>query len=222
VADLLAAALRENPELHLIAVVPRHPDKEGWGSWPSLVGRQAAIQVCRSAGGDRFAIYDVENHAGVPVYVHSKVVVVDDVWSMIGSDNLNRRSWTHDSELSAAVLDSEHDPREPADPAGEGDGARVFARNLRLELMAEHLDRAPGDLDDLVDPVKAFEAVRASAEGLRDWHFGGATGPRPPGRLMPHLPERLPRQHRPWAVPVYRALYDPDGRALRDRLRHRP
>ena len=66
--------------------------------------------MCRAAGHDRFAIYDVENTAGTPVYVHAKVVVIDDVWAMIGSDNLNRRSWTHDSELSCAVLDAEHDP----------------------------------------------------------------------------------------------------------------
>ena len=222
VADLLADALRENPDLHLIAIVPRYPDKQGAARWPSLVGRQEAIRVCRSAGGDRFGIYDVENPHGVPVYVHSKVVVVDDVWAMIGSDNLNRRSWTHDSELSCAVIDSGRDRREPTDPAGEGDGARVFARDLRLKLLAEHLDRGSDDVDDLIDPVEAFGALRASAEKLKDWHFGGRSGPRPPGRLVPHVPEQLPARHRPWAVPVYRAVYDPDGRALRDRFRGRP
>ncbi len=125
--------------------------------------------MCSSAGGDRFGIYDVENPQGVPVYVHSKVVVIDDVWAMIGSDNLNRRSWTHDSELSCAVIDSERDRREPTDPAGEGDGARVFARDLRLKLLAEHLDRRPGDVDDLIDPIEAFDTDqgrRREAEGL--------------------------------------------------------
>ncbi len=222
VADLLADALRRNSGLRVIAIVPRYPDKEGVARWPRLVGRQAAIEVCSSAGGDRFGIYDVENPQGVPVYVHSKVVVIDDVWAMIGSDNLNRRSWTHDSELSCAVIDSEGDGREPTDPAGEGDGARVFARDLRLKLLAEHLDRRPGDVDDLIDPITGFDTVRATAEKLRDWHLGGRSGPRPPGRLIPHVPEKLPRRHRPWALPVYRAVYDPDGRALRDRLRGRP
>jgi phosphatidylserine/phosphatidylglycerophosphate/cardiolipin synthase-like enzyme len=222
VADLFAAALKANPGLHLIAVVPRFPDKEGASRWPSLVGRQQAIRVCRSAGGDRFAIYDVENPAGNPVYVHSKVVVVDDVWAMIGSDNLNRRSWTHDSELSCAIIDSEPDGRVPLDPAGEGDGARRFARDLRLKLMGEHLDAGSDRMEGLLDPVAAFRAMKASAESLQAWYENGQSGPRPPGRLRPHFPETLPKRHRPWAVPVYRAIYDPDGRALRDRLIHRP
>ena len=59
----------------------------------------------RAAGGDRVAVYGIENHAGTPVYVHAKVCVVDDTWATVGSDNINLRSWTHDSELSLAVLD---------------------------------------------------------------------------------------------------------------------
>ena len=222
VAELLAEALRRNPDLHLIAIVPRYPDKEGVSRLPSLVGREEAIRVCRSAGGERFAIYDVENPVGNPVYVHAKVVVIDDVWAMIGSDNLNRRSWTHDSELSCAVLDAERDPREPRDPAGLGDSARTFARELRLELWREHLDRSSSDpMDDFLDLAKAFSLMQQSAETLQAWYDGGQVGPRPPGRLRPHVPERLPRRHRPWALPVYRWIYDPDGRAVRDRLRHR-
>jgi phosphatidylserine/phosphatidylglycerophosphate/cardiolipin synthase-like enzyme len=221
VADLIAKALRSQPDLHVVAVVPRFPDKEGTGRWPSLVGREQAIRICRTAGAERFAIYDLENAEGTPVYVHAKVVVVDDVWAMIGSDNLNRRSWTHDSELSCAVLDGRFDEREPRDPADRGDTARMFARNLRLRLLREHLDRDEQDVADLVDPIEAFDVLRRSADELQAWYDRGRSGPRPPGRLRPHAPERLPRRHRAWAVPVYRFMYDPDGRALRDRVRYR-
>jgi phosphatidylserine/phosphatidylglycerophosphate/cardiolipin synthase-like enzyme len=222
VADLLASALQRNPDLHVIAIVPRFPDKEGAARWPSLAGREQAIKVCHAAGGGRFGIYDVENPAGTPIYVHAKVVVIDDVWAMVGSDNLNRRSWTHDSELSCAVLDEAADAREPLDPAGVGDGARVFARDLRLELWREHLDRAAEDpIDDLLDPTKAFAVMQDSAQALRSWHESGRSGPRPPGRLCPHVPERLSWWRKPLVWPVYRWLYDPDGRALRDRLRRR-
>jgi phosphatidylserine/phosphatidylglycerophosphate/cardiolipin synthase-like enzyme len=221
VADLIADALRRQPDLHVVAVVPRFPDKDGTSRWPSLVGREQAIKICRTASPERFAIYDLENEAGTPIYVHAKVVVIDDVWAMIGSDNLNRRSWTHDSELSCAVLDERTDERDPRDPAGQGDNARAFARELRLRLLREHLDRNEDDLADLVDPTEAFETLQRNADELQRWHDGGRSGPRPAGRLRPHLPERLPRRHRVWAVPVYHAVYDPDGRALRDRFRHR-
>jgi phosphatidylserine/phosphatidylglycerophosphate/cardiolipin synthase-like enzyme len=221
VADLIADALRRQPDLHVVAVVPRFPDKDGTSRWPSLVGREQAIKICRTASPERFAIYDLENEAGTPIYVHAKVVVIDDVWAMIGSDNLNRRSWTHDSELSCAVLDERTDERDPRDPAGQGDNARAFARELRLRLLREHLDRNEDDLADLVDPTEAFETLQRNADELQRWHDGARSGPRPAGRLRPHLPERLPRRHRVWAVPVYHAVYDPDGRALRDRFRHR-
>src|SRR5919201_5324650 len=135
VVRCFAQALRTEPQLRLIAVVPHYPDQDGrWSLPPNLVGRQRALAELSRAGGDRVAVYGVENHCGTPVYVHAKVCVVDDVWAAVGSDNLNRRSWTHDSELSAAVLDATIDPREPHDPAGLGDGARVFARELRLRL----------------------------------------------------------------------------------------
>ncbi|MEP7024465.1 MAG: phospholipase D-like domain-containing protein [Actinomycetota bacterium] len=222
VADIIAAALRAQPELHVIAVVPRHPDNDGrFSRVPCLLARDDLMRACAAAGGSRFAVYDLENHQGTPVYVHAKVVVVDDVWAMIGSDNLNRRSWSHDSELSIGVLDAERDVREPADPGGLGDGARVFARDLRLQLCCEHLDRDPDDVTDLLDPVDAFEAFRRQAGELAAWHRDGQAGPRPAGRLTPHQSTRVTAVQRLWAVPLQRTLYDPDGRPWRDRLRGR-
>jgi phosphatidylserine/phosphatidylglycerophosphate/cardiolipin synthase-like enzyme len=222
VASLFAGALRDNPDLHLVVVVPRHPDVDGrFALPPNLIGRAEAIDACRRAGGDRVHVFDVENHDGVPVYVHAKVCVVDDVWASVGSDNFNRRSWSHDSELSCAVLDATLDDREPTDPAGLGDGARGYARDLRLRLWREHLDRAADGSEDagLVAPESAVRAMEESAAALDAWHAGGRTGPRPAGRLRVHQPERLSRLTRFWAVPAYRAIYDPDGRPWRQRRR---
>jgi phosphatidylserine/phosphatidylglycerophosphate/cardiolipin synthase-like enzyme len=182
---------------------------------PNQVGREEAISLCRRAAPERVHVFDVENHEGTPVYVHAKVCVVDDVWASVGSDNFNRRSWTHDSELSCAVLDETVDGRAPADPAGNGDGARSFARDLRLTLLREHLDA--DDDTDLIDPEAVVRRVSATADALRDWHRRGRSGPRPPGRLVPHETERLPWYQRLWAVPAYRLIYDPDGRPWRAR-----
>ena len=208
VADLFARALRENPDLHLVAVVPRHPDEDGRLALPpNQVGRWQALETCHRAAPDRVHVFDVENHEGTPVYVHAKVCVIDDEWACSGSDNFNRRSWTHDSEISCAVLDA--------------DGK--FARDLRLRLMREHLDRAEDGSEDggLADPVTAIQEIVDTANALEGWYASGCRGPRPPGRLRPHKAERLGLLTRLWAEPVYRFAYDPDGRSIRDRLRGR-
>jgi phosphatidylserine/phosphatidylglycerophosphate/cardiolipin synthase-like enzyme len=133
----------------------------------------------------------------MPVYVHAKTCVIDDVWVSVGSDNLNRRSWTHDSELSCAVLDEMLDERGPEDPAGLGDGARRFARELRMSLWSEHLGEEVVDI----------------ADAVARWHDAG-------GRVRPHenAPVGSPVA-RGLAEVVYRLVYDPDGRAWRTRRR---
>ena len=221
VVDHFADALRRNPQLRLIAVIPMYPDQDGRVSLPpNLIGRLQALTRVDEVAADRVGVYGIENHAGTPVYVHAKACVVDDVWASIGSDNVNRRSWTHDSELSCAVLDESRDGRSPQVMDAHGDGARTFARNLRLQLAREHLDREPGDDADLIDAEAVFTAFAESAAALQRWHDGGQTGPRPPGRLRPYARPELSKVTRAWATPLYRTVYDPDGRPLRLRRRH--
>ncbi|MBO3746204.1 phospholipase [Streptosporangiaceae bacterium NEAU-GS5] len=204
VIESFATALEREPELRMIVVVPRYPDEDGrLTSAACAIGRMAALARLRSAGGSRLAIYDLENHAGTPVYVHAKVCVVDDIWANVGSDNVNLRSWTYDSELSCAVIDAEPDPRSPS-------GARKYARDLRLTLAAEHLDREY--VDDLCEPKAVFEAFAESAARLEAWHQRGRTGDRPPGRLRPHPEPKVGRLSKVMAGPLYHAVVDPDGR----------
>jgi phosphatidylserine/phosphatidylglycerophosphate/cardiolipin synthase-like enzyme len=214
IAEVFAAALVSNPSLHLVALVPRFFDQAGTLTLrPNQVGREQAVHVLLDAAGDRVAIYDIENLAGVPVYVHAKISVIDDVWASVGSDNFNRRSWSHDSEIACAVVDATRDSRDPIDPAGLGDGARKFARDLRLQLWREHLGRAKGDDADLLDPAEAAAKFREVAQALDRWHAGGQRGKRPPGRVRPHPRIQPTRTTRLWAEPLYRTIYDPDGRS---------
>ncbi len=212
VASVLAATLRREPDLRLIAVVPRFPDRDGpFTGPPYRIGRERALDRVFEAGGDRVAVFDLENEECTPIYVHAKVFIVDDVWAMVGSDNLNRRSWTHDSELSCAVIDTRVDEREPADPAGRGERARVFARDLRLRLWREHLgDDLPESV--LLDPREGFQEWVSRGRRLDEWHADGRRGPRPPGRVRVHRPDRTSPGVAFWATPLYRLLVDPDGR----------
>src|SRR6266516_683554 len=57
-----------------------------------------------------------------PIYVHAKVTIIDDLWSTVGSANLNNRGMRDDTEMNVATLDAE------------------LARGLRMLLWAEHLE----------------------------------------------------------------------------------
>jgi phosphatidylserine/phosphatidylglycerophosphate/cardiolipin synthase-like enzyme len=181
VARTLAEALRRTPTLQVIAVVPRYPDQDGLFSGPpNRLGQISALDVLAAAGGDRFAAYDLENDAGTPIYVHAKVCVVDDIWMTCGSDNFNRRSWTHDAELTCAVIDES------------------LPQQLRSSLWAEHLGIPVDDprLADL-DGAGQLWRDRATVAGCR---------------AKPHEPAPVSRLNRLWATPMYRLVYDPDGR----------
>jgi len=208
IAAEFCRVLRARPGLLMIAVIPQYPDQGGRLSGPpNLVGRYESLRMLRRAGGERVAIYGIENHEGTPVYVHAKVCVVDDIWASVGSDNFNRRSWSHDSELSCTVVDQAVDASPSSTPANS------FARRLRLLLSGEHLDAHGRDLDGaLEDPRRAFDAFAAAATNLDRWHEGAERGPRPPGRLRSYHTPELTAFTRAWATPIYRLVYDPDGR----------
>lgn len=65
-----------------------------------------------------------------PVYVHSKIMLVDDVWATVGSSNLHRFSLLGNSEMNATIWDP------------------VAVPALRSELLLEHLDLDTAPLDD--------------------------------------------------------------------------
>ena len=202
VARLFEEQLLAQPELRLVVVIPLVPDLDGVNRVPQLLGRRRAFDRLMEVAPGRVATYGLENHAGVPVYVHAKVCIVDDTWASTGSDNFSRRSWTHDSELTAVVLDES------------------YARDLRLTLAAEHLDRLDQvkeagletAMADCVDPAGMFDLYAAHADRLDAWHAGGRRGARPPGRLRRLPLPRLTKRQRRWAAVPLDVVHDPDGR----------
>jgi phosphatidylserine/phosphatidylglycerophosphate/cardiolipin synthase-like enzyme len=211
VAAALAGALERNPQLNVIAVVPRYPDSDGRLAGPaSRIGQLRAVRTLRRVAPDRVGVFDLENRAGIPIYVHAKICIVDDTWITCGSDNFNRRSWTTDSELTCAVLDN-------SEPPGTETGryaSRGLARDLRLQLWAEHLglDQRDARLDD---PAAGLGLWNATADTLDHWHETGRSAPKPDGRARHHIPEPVSAIQRLWAAPLSRFVVDPDGRPRR-------
>ena len=223
VAAGIAAALERNPELNVIAVVPRYPDSDGiLGGPPKRVGQMRAISRMRRVAPDRVGVFDLENRAGTPIYVHAKICIIDDNWFTCGSDNFNRRSWTTDSELTCAVVDTTASRREPRSSdtgqrANMGPGAsRPLAYGLRLQLWAEHLGLDQND-PQLHAPAAGLKLWNAAADALDHWHATGRRSPRPNGHVRHHTTEPVPPLHRLWAEAANRLVVDPDGRPRRMR-----
>jgi cardiolipin synthase A/B len=64
------------------------------------------------------------------IYVHAKIMLIDDAWATIGSCNLHAYSLSGHSEMNASIWDPE------------------LVRALRCELLAEHLGQDTGGIDD--------------------------------------------------------------------------
>ena len=115
-------------------VLPDHPNVgRGFTDAGLARLRQEAPEAAAQGRIQAFCLGTSINRDGAthyrPIYVHAKVAVIDDVWSTLGSGNLNNRGMRDDTEMNVAVLDAE------------------LAQGLRLMLMAEHLSMF--DEDDL-------------------------------------------------------------------------
>ena len=176
---VLCESLAAHPDLHIVVVIPRYPDPDGAvAGEASRIGRERVLDALHDGGHERVAVYDLENDAGTPIYVHSKVCVIDDVWIAIGSDNLNRRSWTHDSELSCAVIDDRLTTASRPIPVGSATAPGSSPATPASASRPSTSDAAD-DVADLVDPTSWFEALRAGADALDAWHRFGAGRGRP-------------------------------------------
>ena len=210
VGEHFAKALRDTPDLRLVVVLPMVPDREGaMAEVPQLYGRSLAMRAITEAGGDRVAVFGLCNEDGLPVYVHSKTCVIDNRWASVGSDNLNRRSWTGDSEIACAVVDDRGDLDEPAPED-------AFPRVLLRTLVAEHLGCDPDEVPE--DAHELFDAMVASADALDAFYDGGG-GPDKRSGIRGRLKGRVP--HRPVPVPRALAAHLPGHVRRRERVRQR-
>jgi len=118
------------------------------------------------------------------IFVHSKIMMVDDVFVSIGSTNVNRRGYFHDGEITAFAI--------PQDLRMAADNP---ARDLRTRLWAEQLGLAP-DMGAalLSDPMAGFELFRRSHyQGNRFTPLTELALPTPTLNDLPALMDILPQ-----------------------------
>ena len=103
--------------------------------------------------------YSLRNHdlvRDVPtteiIYIHSKLMIVDDKHVIIGSANINDRSMlgSRDSEFCVLIQEKLDESKYIID--GKKTPAADFAHNFRTSLLAEHLGLKPDD-NILFDPL---------------------------------------------------------------------
>ena len=100
-----------------------------------------------SAQRSNVHLYTLDNSSakGVAEILHSKILIVDDEIAIIGSGNVNRRSFSHDSETSLVVFD-------------DHSTTAKFAKRLRVALWTKYvLGAFPKDV--LEDWATMFKAV---------------------------------------------------------------
>jgi phosphatidylserine/phosphatidylglycerophosphate/cardiolipin synthase-like enzyme len=173
IAFVLADKLRNPPrdDFRVLVLLPSKPNN-GADDSRGQVG--ILIDADKGSGDDttRFlacTLYQ-EGRGGHPVYVHSKAAIVDDAWLTIGSANLNEHSLFNDTEVNVVVRREE------------------LARETRLRLWAEHLERPREEVDG--DPAQVFDEVwkplaqeRLEQRRRQGWADGKLT-------LLPHVSRR--------------------------------
>jgi phospholipase D1/2 len=72
-----------------------------------------------------------ERYITEQVYVHTKLMIVDDLYALLGSANINERSLLGDRDSEIAVLVMDEAKRADINGAGSNQPVRIFAHELR-------------------------------------------------------------------------------------------
>lgn len=131
IAEALARRLGEPDGPEAVVINPVRAD--GWLQ-EAAMGSARALWLARIALADshrRFRMYTPVTATGRPIYVHAKVMVIDDRLLRVGSSNLNNRSMGFDTECDVAL--------EARGSAFEDREVRRSIAMLRDSLVAEHL-----------------------------------------------------------------------------------
>ena len=201
IAEAVIVRLAEPDGPEIVIVNPESQD--GWLEEATMGAARARLieHVRKADAHGRFRVYYPATATGAPIYVHAKVMVVDDRMLRVGSSNLNNRSMGFDTECDLAI-----------DAGDDGELSKRIA-SVRDDLLAEHLgataDVVAGKLEETGSLIATIEALGRNGrrlvelpvrevgdveEALAETDF--VDPERPPGvlrRVKRRITRRLPR-----------------------------
>ena len=151
ISEAIAATIQKNPQLGVIAITSEaHANQPLTGQWSRV-----CFDIIRAVRPD-FELYALHvlgvdcrgNQCVLPVDNHGKLLIVDDVFLMVGSCNVNDRGLEYEGECNIAVVDPE------------------FVARARLDLFRDYLDADPRLGWNLENDVRIF-SERAAANHKR-------------------------------------------------------
>jgi cardiolipin synthase A/B len=131
VADALERALKRGVEV--VILVPAQPEAHVRAARRDPERRLLFDRLARLGTYEQFTLAGIASQDAHgnrrDIYVHAKVMLVDDEWATIGSCNLHSNSLSGHTEMNASIWDA------------------AVVRALRCALSAEHLDLNAAHLD---------------------------------------------------------------------------
>jgi phosphatidylserine/phosphatidylglycerophosphate/cardiolipin synthase-like enzyme len=163
IAEAIARRLDEPDGPEIVVVNP--VTAQGWLEPLAMdTARARLVEALRRRDrAGRFRLYHPYTGAGEPIYVHAKILIVDDRLVRVGSSNMNNRSLRLDSECDV-TLDADM-------PGNAAIGGTIAA--FRASLLGEHLDVTPDAFAEAIERhgslIAAIEALRGPARSLRPY-----------------------------------------------------
>jgi len=160
IAAAIARRMDEDDGPEIVIVNP--DTAEGWLEPLAMDSQRARLveSIRRRDTGSRFRLYHPVTAGGTAIYVHAKVLVVDGVLLRVGSSNFNNRSMRLDTECDVAI-------------AARDDATESCIARIRDGLIAEHIDRTPGEVADRLAEtgslIATIEGLRGPGRTLRDY-----------------------------------------------------
>lgn len=201
VAEALARRLEEPDGPEIVLVNPL--SAQGWLEPVAMDTARARLREAlrRHDRYGRFRIYHPETAGGRSIYVHAKMLVVDDHVLRVGSSNLNNRSMRLDVECDVVL-------------EGKTAATRAAILSVRNGLIAEHLGRDEAEVAARIvqsgSMIATIEAMRGEGRTLRPYETPALNGiqewladneildPEGPGEIFEPLSRRGLFRHLRW------------------------